>query len=536
MISIIIPTYNVGEYVDRCLDSVVNQTYANFEVIIVDGNSTDDTLARVEAWLLKDSRLNLLHQKSKGLGPARDEGIAVSKGEYITFIDSDDWWDLTYLEKMFDSIEKNDSDISMCDRLNYHFYDDGRIACKYPMTKAIMQDPGNSFIDNPELLQMIEVSVNGKIFRKKLFIDNSIKTPNCAAEDRTIMHYLFYKARNISKVKEPLYFYHAERGGSLVNTIKAWSSLNVSLNAMHEYFERDINYSEELCGLLRSISIESVNMAEHSIRMAAKEGVDSDADELLRKIEEYHKIRYPDLFNKLYLIGSYGLRREVWLAYHSFGECRVHQQFSSIISLMSEPVNYKYDDEVLKDTNRKKWLKNDFDKSFLQVIKPASNEYIFLDFMEERFDIGKIGDRYFTVNDLFNEVAGSENDFDRIARVSPEADELFKAACDRLISILQEKVSPNHIILVRNRLSEKMGVYSGTTLFFNSDWIKTINEKLDEYYDYFINKCPGIVVIYPEENESFFSYEDFPFGCAPYHINDAFYHNVAYRIRNIICK
>ncbi|SDB28955.1 Glycosyltransferase involved in cell wall bisynthesis [Pseudobutyrivibrio sp. YE44] len=530
MISIIVPTYNVKKYIDRCLDSIINQTYSDFEVIIIDGNSTDGTIEREDSWVKKDIRIKRYFQKSKGLGPARDEGVEYARGEYVTFIDSDDWWNLTYLEKMSNAILESNADICMCDRINYHFSSDGRVTNKYPMTKPIMQDGSECYDENPEILQMLEVSINGKLFRKKLFTENRIKTPWCAAEDRAVMHYVLYKARGIARVREPLYYYHAERGGSLVNTIKAWSTMDVCLNTLHDYFKREND--DSLHQILRMISVDTALAGVDSMRNVANGNIDAEADELIKKIKSYHTNRYPDIFEKQYIIGSYSLRREVWLAYHSFDEIRVHQQYSSVVSLMSSPL--KAPGVELKDNNRKRWFENDFQKGFLTEIKPKTGEYIFIDFLEERFDIGKKGDSYFTWSDLYEDTVTSECDVKRISRLSDEADVLFREACDRLIEKLLIVTDATRIVLVRNRLCNRMGFYKGTAIFFNHEWIEQINKKLDRYYDYFIEKCPGVVVITPNENESFFSYEGFPFGCAPYHVNDAFYHNVAYEIRRKI--
>ncbi len=534
MISIIVPTYNVNNYIDRCLYSIFNQTYSDFEVIIIDGNSTDGTVDTIDEWIKKDSRIRLYYQKTRGLGQARDEGIKYTKGEYITFIDSDDWWDITYLEKMYAVIKDFDADICMCDRLNYHFGPDGKVLRKCPMTKPIMQDVSESYDENPELLLMLEVSVNGKLFKKAVFSDYAIKTPSCAAEDRAVMHYLLYRVKKIARVREPLYFYHAQRGGSLVNTIKAWSTLDICLETINAYFEKKCKDNFILESILRMISIETALAGVDSIKQVAKENIDTEAINLIENIKELHRERFPDLFEKQYIIGSYNLRREVWLAYHSFDEIRVHQQFSSIISLMSNPIDIPKNG--LEDKNRAKWFENDFSKEYIDTIRPNKKDYIYIDFLEERFDIGTKDNSYFTWSQLYEEADFDKSNTLRIDRLSEKADELFKEACTKLIHHLLSVTDVKHIILVRNHLCTKMGKYSGTALFFNHDWINAINKKLDNYYDFFIVNCPGVIVIEPKENESFFAYEDFPFGCAPYHVNDAFYHNVAFEIRNEIIK
>ena len=100
MISIIIPVYNTALYLDECIKSVLNQTYQDFECILVDDGSTDGSLKKCQYWALKDPRIKVFHQENQGVSAARNKGINEAKGEYIAFIDSDDWVEIYYLEHM----------------------------------------------------------------------------------------------------------------------------------------------------------------------------------------------------------------------------------------------------------------------------------------------------------------------------------------------------------------------------------------------------------------------------------------------------
>lgn len=111
MISIIIPVYNTALYLDKCIESVLNQTYHNFECILVDDGSTDNSLRKCQYWSLKDSRIKVFHQKNQGVSVARNKGINVAKGEYITFIDSDDWVEVCYLEHMREAMLQHSVDL-----------------------------------------------------------------------------------------------------------------------------------------------------------------------------------------------------------------------------------------------------------------------------------------------------------------------------------------------------------------------------------------------------------------------------------------
>ena len=115
LISVIIPVYNVEQYLDRCLQSVVNQTYKNLEIILVDDGSTDASATICDNWKEKDSRVFVLHQENAGASAARNNGLQYARGRYLTFIDSDDWIDANMLDFFVNKIVENDSDMVISD-------------------------------------------------------------------------------------------------------------------------------------------------------------------------------------------------------------------------------------------------------------------------------------------------------------------------------------------------------------------------------------------------------------------------------------
>ena len=120
-VSIIIPVYNVEKYLKKCLDSVINQTLKDIEIICIDDGSTDSSYTILNEYAQKDNRFVILKQKNNGAGAARNKGIEIAKGEYLYFLDSDDFVDITLLEKAHTKIKENDCDI--CIFKNY-FYND----------------------------------------------------------------------------------------------------------------------------------------------------------------------------------------------------------------------------------------------------------------------------------------------------------------------------------------------------------------------------------------------------------------------------
>lgn len=130
LISVIIPCYKVEKYLDRCLKTVVNQSYRNLEIILIDDGSPDNTGILCDKWAQNDSRIKVIHKKNEGLGFARNTGIEAATGEWIAFIDSDDYINLSMYEKLISAATRTKSDIAFCghikqmhDERELHIYD-----------------------------------------------------------------------------------------------------------------------------------------------------------------------------------------------------------------------------------------------------------------------------------------------------------------------------------------------------------------------------------------------------------------------------
>lgn len=202
-ISIIIPIYNVEKYLPACVESILQQTYKNLEVILVDDGSLDRCPVICDELAQKDDRIRVIHQKNKGLSGARNTGIDNAQGDYLIFVDSDDTVEQTLVEELYTYAEKWNCAIVACGR-NYIF-EDGQIVCKiahdeskvYGFEEAMQEM--NSF-------RLFDMSAWAKIYRKELFED--IRFPEGKlSEDYYIMYKLFDKAKTIGYVAKPLYNY-----------------------------------------------------------------------------------------------------------------------------------------------------------------------------------------------------------------------------------------------------------------------------------------------------------------------------------------
>lgn len=113
MISVIIPVYNTVKYIDKCVLSVLMQTFLDWECLLIDDGSTDGSESRCDFWAKKDRRIRALHQTNKGVSAARNVGLDNARGDYVSFIDSDDWVDCDYLQQLYDILQNTDSEMSL---------------------------------------------------------------------------------------------------------------------------------------------------------------------------------------------------------------------------------------------------------------------------------------------------------------------------------------------------------------------------------------------------------------------------------------
>ena len=113
-ISVIVPVYKVEKYLDRCVESIVNQTYKNLEIILVDDGSPDNCPVMCDEWAEKDERIRVIHKENGGLADARNAGMNIATGDYIGFVDSDDWIEPNMYEVLLKNALKYDADISRC--------------------------------------------------------------------------------------------------------------------------------------------------------------------------------------------------------------------------------------------------------------------------------------------------------------------------------------------------------------------------------------------------------------------------------------
>ena len=204
-VSIIIPVYNVEKYIDRCLKCAVNQTFKDIEIILVNDGSTDKSINIINKYLKKYSNITLINQQNQGLSSARNTGIKNANGKYIMFADSDDYFSKRFVETLYNTAEKEKSDIVVC---NYKtVFENKKIKIK---NKPLKIKTYNSEKALDILIK--DVFINNfawnKIYKKEIFTENNINFPiGKTYEDMYVSYRLFHKSKKVSVINKKLYCY-----------------------------------------------------------------------------------------------------------------------------------------------------------------------------------------------------------------------------------------------------------------------------------------------------------------------------------------
>lgn len=205
-ISIIVPIYNVEKYLKASIISLMEQTYQNIEIILVDDGSTDQSGEICDYYSRQDRRIKVIHQNNKGLAAARNRGICAATGEYIGFVDPDDWIELTMYEELLKAMQKDDADISMCDyAYEYDGVSEHNVRKKPSLKPEIFTGKDaikRLFLNNT----FFYIIVWNKLYKRTLW--DGIKFPNgYMHEDEAVIHRLFGNCNKIVTVPSELYHY-----------------------------------------------------------------------------------------------------------------------------------------------------------------------------------------------------------------------------------------------------------------------------------------------------------------------------------------
>ena len=286
LVSIIVPIYKVEQYLDRCVSSIVHQSYSNLEILLVDDGSPDKCPAMCDRWKMEDRRIRVIHKANGGLSDARNAGIEAARGEWILFVDSDDYILPQMVERLVVAAHRDQSDISVCS----FFYDYG----DHKRAIHTVLKPAHYVLDRLEAIQIyfkpraLELTVAwNKLYRRNLFFTSQrIRFPvGCLHEDEYTSYKLLYEADHISWINDELYGYMQRKGSIMSN----FGPRNIPdlLGYQKEYFKWCKRYAPELRELIEASALNGIlgwylychQHTDFDLRGELREGL----DQLMRK-------------------------------------------------------------------------------------------------------------------------------------------------------------------------------------------------------------------------------------------------------------
>lgn len=233
LISIIVPVYNVEEYLKQCLDSILDQTYRNWELILVNDGSTDSSGLICQEYAEKDARIRYFEKENGGLSDARNYGIEQAQGEYLTFVDSDDFLDASHLNVLYNALVNNDVDISIANYTNYQT----STATFYLHTFGDYYEKiytSEELIDDLSFLERNDLSFStiwGSLYKKSVF--SFLRFPKgVIGEDVALIYKMYTQVDKIVYVHKDTYIYRENDSG--ISKSKIYPLVTAQLNHVAE--------------------------------------------------------------------------------------------------------------------------------------------------------------------------------------------------------------------------------------------------------------------------------------------------------------
>lgn len=252
LISIVVPIYDVEKFLPRCIDSILNQTYQNLEIFLVDDGSPDNCGCIADKYAIKDNRINVIHKENGGLSDARNVAIEKATGEYITFVDSDDYIANDYIEVLYSLIEKYHAEISIG---SWKIFQEDTIPKKRSRKVYELKFNQQEALSDMFYQNHFDVSAWVKLYKRDLF--NDVKFPKGELfEDLQTTFKLFLKCNTIAFSSCEIYFYMLRFGsieGSAFSEKKMRSAIN-TFKLMKSYEKELVNVKNALISKLVSFS------------------------------------------------------------------------------------------------------------------------------------------------------------------------------------------------------------------------------------------------------------------------------------------
>lgn len=325
LISVIITMYNVQKYARQCIDSVIHQTYQNLEIILVDDGSPDSVGEICDEYAKIDDRVRVFHKKNGGISSARNYGIDVAKGEWITFVDGDDWVEPDMYESLYKTATENNVKVSAC--LFYEDYKDGS-------REQICTSKTSIFEGREEIFRAVVVdsALRGfawnKLFRKDFLMEGYRFEEGKNYEDVRFTKYVILNAPSVALVKKHLYHYRQRK-----NSIAHTDNLKNAIDNWEARAERRILFSDLPEDCQRAMRIDCFMVCNQTWRACLFSKDREKYQKEIKSMSDFAKEYYPEIRK-----GNYSLTIRIIASL-----TRVNNQFSYLVVWMLGKLQRMFD-------------------------------------------------------------------------------------------------------------------------------------------------------------------------------------------------
>lgn len=530
IVSIVVPIYNVQEYLGVCIESLLRQTFKDIEILLIDDGSTDNSLEICNKFKQNDARIQVFHKENEGLGPTRNYGVEQATGKYILFVDPDDWLREDSVELLYTEAEKMGAEVVYFDFVLY-MQNEGRYIRSYENQEYL---ECNMFVEK-KLNNCMLPSVCTAMYLLEKWRERKILFPATLFEDNAVYPLILLEFKKYVILPEGLYFYRTNCRVTITSNHTNHFFKDQPLSYLISEIKNRGYFRTYQKGIFRFC----YNQLEGALRCIRKNLSEDDYINAIHKFNIFLRTYFnctDQFYNKDFIyMGSYSIGRIGNNIFsQNINECRFN--FFSLISLMTD----KYEKfELNCDAEYKKLMfRKECRKDILSVMKRKPHKYLVFDLLEERYPLVKtINGSYYTGTGVLRNYLRQENikGYSIIENESAEYDQLWEECCLRFIDFCKVNFDTTHLVMVRTLLADSYGNEEKQVYYSNKNQIQKINRKLSKFYDYFAKQCPGIIDIIPEE-DNYYTDINFRYGCVPEHLNNMAYKSLADRVMSEIEK
>lgn len=303
-VSVIVPVYNTEPYLRECFDSLVSQTYKNIEIIIVNDGSTDNSIDIINEYANKFSNIKIVNQENKGYSGARNTALEYVTGDYVGFVDSDDYIKPDMFEKLITTAENNNADIVSCSF--FRVYENEPVAESNEMFFNALnknkKEHSSTIVSCPELI-LDDAFIWNRIYKTEFLKQHNIVFPDdiTFGEDTYFHRIALMHANFIEYLKDPLYYYRQNRPNAQT-TLKDKRNMSFLFNCENLYTEAENLELKELYPYLNHLTLSLCSTGYERIDNEFKKEYFSNFVKLIHKIKKPFKISFPNYKNTSFVI------------------------------------------------------------------------------------------------------------------------------------------------------------------------------------------------------------------------------------------